>query len=379
MSGFANDPGTLQQEAGFGFDGRFWTESYNSAITAATAATQAGAAKLDSMVNYVTTVASAGNSVQLPPASKIGLSLVSVNVGANPMQIFGANGSTDTINGIAGATGVSQMASSVVWFSCPIPGKWVAQGLGSGFSGSQQTYNFQDAMSANAAGNQASGTPITTSIARFTTVGAAGYSATLMPATPGLAITVINADGNIIALFPASATQGGVAGGDAINSLGQNSGFAVPAGAVVDLYCTVAGTWHTIMSSTAPQQSYNAVAGNAAFQLTGAQITGGTTLTMVNLTGTLGSSGALTLPTVANLIAAMTVAGINPQPGMSYELDIYYPNGTNTWTVTTAAGWTLQGTMTITGAGLMRRFIVTLTSLTAAVLQSIGTVTLGAV
>lgn len=48
----------------------------------------------------------------------------------------------------------------------------------------------------------------------------------------------------------------------------------------------------------------------------------------------------------------------------------------NAWTVTTNTGWTLTGTMTVQTQ--MRKFYVTLTSLSAAVLRSIGTFTIGA-
>lgn len=385
MGGFQNDPGTLQQEAGFGFDGRFWTESINSSITAKASGTQANATPLDSMINFVTTVASANDAVGLPPA-KAGLSVCVSNQGANQCQVFAAPGSSDTINGIAAATGVPQIPGSQVWYTCVVPsnpingtaGKWIAQGLGGGYSGSQQTYSYKDGLTATASGNQTNGTSITTSMARFTTVATAGDASTLMPAVPGLAITVINAGAQAMSMYPASAGQGGVSGGDQINSLGQNAAFSVPAGAVVDLYCTIAGTWHTIMTSTAPNQTYSTAANTTNFTATGTQICGGQAEVYFDLTGTLGSNQALTLPTVAQLVAAMTAAGLNPQPGMTWELTIIYRNGTNTWTVTTNTGWTLTNTMTITGAGVGRKFIISLTTLSAAVIKSIGTVTYGA-
>jgi hypothetical protein len=131
------------------------------------------------------------------------------------------------------------------------------------------------------------------------------------------------------------------------------------------------------MSSTAPNQAYAAVATVAAsITLTGAQITGALSEVTVDMTGAQAGAVTLTLPTVSQLIAAMTVAGINPQPGLSYELDIIARDASHTYTVTTAAGWTLTGTMTVTTQ--MRKFYVTLTTLSAAVLRSIGTFTVGA-
>lgn len=371
MSGFQNDAGTVQQEAGFGWLGRFWCESFNAGMTAHANGGRASATPIDSMFCTFTTVASANDSAVLPPVSSFlggALSICVTNAGANPMQVF-AQGS-DTINGVAGATGVSVMANSIVWFNNTEAGAWRAQGLGGGFSGSQATFNFADALTAHAGGGQGSATAIATSIARFTTVANNGDSAVLMAAAPGLNISVINAGAKILNVFPN--------GTDQINSLGASNAFAVPPGGVAEFFTTAAGVWHTVLSgSGAPQQAYNTVATvNASITLTGAQLTGGTEEVTVDMTGTQAGATTLTLPTVALLVAAMTVAGVNPQPGMTYELDIIGRDGTHTYTVTTAAGWTLQGTMTVTNQ--MRKFYVTLTSLSAAVLQSIGTFTVGA-
>jgi hypothetical protein len=167
--------------------------------------------------------------------------------------------------------------------------------------------------------------------------------------------------------------------GDQINALGANAAIAIPPGGVCDFFTTAAGVWHTLLSAPGgAQQAYSTAANTTAFTATGAQLTGGSVEVFLDLTGTLGGNAALTLPTVAALVTAMTVAGLNPQAGMTYELIICYRNGTNTWTVTTNTGWTLTGTMTITGAGVARKFYVTLTSLTAAVIRSVGTVTMGA-
>lgn len=369
MSGFQTDAGTVQQEAGFGFDGLFYCESVLDGLTALSGGGRSGATKITRMYTKVSTVATSGDSVVLPPiGTKLGLTIGIVNDGANAMQVF-ADG-TDTINGIAGATGTPQMTKSVVYFTAIQAGKWHAQGLGSGFSGANQTYSFAEGLTAFATGGQASATPVTTGTARFTTVATAGDSAVLMLAAPGLAITVINNGAQIMNLFPAV--------GDQINNLGANIAFAIPAGAAADFYSTLAGTWHSVMSSTAPQQAYNAIANTAAFALTGAQLSGGTTYIFIDLTGALSPSGALTLPTVAALVTAMTVAGVNPQAGMTVEVEICARTASNTWTVTTNTGWTLTGTMTLGNSGSTRKFILTLTSLTAAVLRSVGTYTLGA-
>src|SRR5262245_24256050 len=70
---------------------------------------QANATRLTAQTSRVATVAAPGDSVLLPP-SLPGLELVVINRGVNPMQVFGAG--PDTINDVAAAGGVSQMANS---------------------------------------------------------------------------------------------------------------------------------------------------------------------------------------------------------------------------------------------------------------------------
>ena len=66
-------------------------------------------------VNVVSTVATAGDSVALRKAVA-GAIVVVRNAGANAMQVFGESG--DTINGTAGATGISVASGkSVIFFA----------------------------------------------------------------------------------------------------------------------------------------------------------------------------------------------------------------------------------------------------------------------
>src|SRR2546423_1177381 len=74
-------------------------------LTAFAGGGQASATALTAGINRVTTVASAGDSVKLP-TSAAGMAVTVINQGANPLQAFGTG--TDTINGIAAATGIAQ-------------------------------------------------------------------------------------------------------------------------------------------------------------------------------------------------------------------------------------------------------------------------------
>lgn len=105
----------------------------------------------------------------------------------------------------------------------------------------------QDNITAHAGGGQASAFAITGPYARITIVASAGDSVVLPPSIRGMEITVVNdAAANAANVFPASAAQGGVAGGDAINALGANTAFSltVAAGPTI-FYCFSNGLWRT--------------------------------------------------------------------------------------------------------------------------------------
>lgn len=97
------------------------TVSNTTGITAFAGGGQSSATALTGMVNRISTVATAGDSVRLP-ASAAGLQIVIDNRGANPCQVFGAG--TDTINGIATATGISQGVNTIVTYTCTVAGNW---------------------------------------------------------------------------------------------------------------------------------------------------------------------------------------------------------------------------------------------------------------
>jgi len=118
---------------------------------------------------------------------------------------------------------------------------------------------------------------------------------------------------------------------------------------------------------------YNAATNTSGFTATQGQIMGAES-TVLNLTGTLGAGAALTLPTAAVMLATMT-----PQQGVVGSTTllrvINSSGGAFAWTVTTASGWTLSGTMTV-AQNTWRDFIVTITGVgagAAMTLQAIGT------
>lgn len=102
--------------------------SVANTLTAHSGGTQAAALALTASYNRLTTVAALGDSVRLP-ASAAGLAVTIDNQGAFPAQVFGAG--TDTINGIATATGISQGVGIIATYYCTAAGNWEVSFSGS--------------------------------------------------------------------------------------------------------------------------------------------------------------------------------------------------------------------------------------------------------
>ena len=91
------------------------------AVTALAGGGQAGAPVLHEDLNRVDTVATAGDSVCLPPSTGVGMECVVINATNNALQVFGSG--TDTVNGVAS---ISQPANSARTYICGGAGTWYA-------------------------------------------------------------------------------------------------------------------------------------------------------------------------------------------------------------------------------------------------------------
>ena len=92
-------------------------------VAAKAGGTRAAATPLTAAINRITPCATAADSVCLPPA--VGGQVVYVqNAGAAACQVFAAPGTSDTINGVAAATGVSLASAKACSFTSPGPGIW---------------------------------------------------------------------------------------------------------------------------------------------------------------------------------------------------------------------------------------------------------------
>ena len=91
--------------------------SVQNNITAQADGTKANATQLNGAKCRVTTSAGAQDSVLLPPGYP-GLEVALMNSGANSIQVFGSG--SDTINGIATGTGVTQNTGISAIYTCCI-------------------------------------------------------------------------------------------------------------------------------------------------------------------------------------------------------------------------------------------------------------------
>lgn len=103
----------------------FTMGSVANGLTAHAGGTQAAALLLTAQFNRVDTVTTAADSVRLPPPSFVGQIIgVMNNAAVNSMQVFGSG--TDTINGVATATGVAQAAGKLAWYQASTIGAGAA-------------------------------------------------------------------------------------------------------------------------------------------------------------------------------------------------------------------------------------------------------------
>lgn len=129
ISTFSNTTGNIVS-SNHSIVGNLLIGTVDAGVTAHSGGGQTSAVLLTGdRLNTVTTVAAAGDSVKLEP-SIAGAEQTFANLGTNPMQVYGSG--TDTINGVATATGVSQAAGTAVTYRCAVAGNWVSNQLTKG-------------------------------------------------------------------------------------------------------------------------------------------------------------------------------------------------------------------------------------------------------
>lgn len=357
---FSGAAGSWIYDSGIGTSGQLATMLALDGISAA-GANQAGATALTADFNRVIT-ATALQGVKLP-ASVPGMDVYIQNHSGVQIKVYG-NGS-DTVDDVAGATGVIQMDRSVVLYTSYAAGAWYTEGLATGYgpTSTLMTEQYSDAVSA-AGSSQGTATPLTSMINNVTTV-AAGTGVNLPKSAAGLSICVENNGANALTVYP---NQGD---SDTINGAAATVGVLILPGAVANFNCTLAGVW-TVQPASTKSDAYNTNTSTAGTTLTAANVSGAVAEVVLNMTGTLVGAANAQLPTVASLLAVLHATTV----GTSFKLRIINSSSGNfAWTVTTNTGWTLNGTMSI-NQNTWRDFIVTVTGVggsAAATLQSTGT------
>ena len=222
--------------------GDYYLYAADNTNTALAAGGQTGAFNVVSQITRISTVATAGDSVQLPLAAE-GLKITLINSGANAMQVFANIAGSDTINGVAGSTGISQMAGSVVEYVCSQVGggAWYAMGIGEGYSSGLPTIAYAT-IAANSGAAQSGATPITTPLVFVTSAGSA-YSVLLPVSAPGMSIQVntVSGSAHTVAVFP---NAGGTTT-ETINALSANAGITMANLTSATFSCSAAGSWFT--------------------------------------------------------------------------------------------------------------------------------------
>jgi hypothetical protein len=99
-----------------------FTGTVQNGLTAHAGGGQASALALTATYCRVTTVATAADSVKLIPAVIGAQQTVRNDAATNSMQLFGSG--TDTINGVATATGVAVAAGKQAELTCYSAGAW---------------------------------------------------------------------------------------------------------------------------------------------------------------------------------------------------------------------------------------------------------------
>ena len=133
-------------------------------------------------------------------------------------------------------------------------------------------------------------------------------------------------------------------------------------------YGVTLSQWEDTGAIGATNAAYHAATNTTSFTATAAQVTGGEAFVELDCTGA-GSTGTVTMPTVAAIVAALGIS----EPGQSWVLRIKNTgySGTITLAVDASAQFALTGTATI-ATTTWRDYLITLTSLTAGTIQNLG-------
>lgn len=332
-------------------------ESAATGITAGTTRTQAGATALTKEVSRVdtSTAPTAGSTLGdgvVLMASVAGLDATVINNTANIIQVYG-NG-TDSINGVAGATGVPIPPGDVAQFECSIAGDWRFD-AGVGASGNLPLVLAVTGVSA-AGGGQAGATQLVADFNKITTA-TAGQGVALPAAKAGLDIIVENHTGVQIMVY------GNNAAADTIDDVATATGVNMMDSSVVIFTCYENGKWYTngLATGYAKNPQSGTVLETMQFS-DGVSAAGTTQGTATQLTAALNTVSTVASGTGVNLPAsapglAVTVQNTGANPLLVYPAQgatdtingqaatvgvSLFPGVSAVFNCTAAGAWTVQ-------------------------------------
>lgn len=192
-----------------------------------------GSPMISANITRVTTVSAAGDSVTLP-AALAGDYRVVLNSGAKSLQLFG--NSSDTIGGIAGATGVPVPAGGRVTLYCITKGAWHAAFAMGNVNGT--AFGVTNGVTAHSGGGRSSAVLITTTVTQVSVSAAPADSVVLPPALPGDMRVIINDGASSVQVFGDSS--------DTIDGVAGATGVVITTLKRAVFFCAVAGAWFSM-------------------------------------------------------------------------------------------------------------------------------------
>lgn len=208
---------------------------------------------------------------------------------------------------------------------------------------------------ANPGGGQGAAVALAQGINRVITVATLGDSVKLPAGLAGMLVVLINVGANACDVFPFV--------GDAINALAANVALRVSPGAALPFWCGINGTWTTEQPVPSKLAKFTLNAGAGPLVASLGDLSGASDV-VAQYSGVNGST--LTTRTATQMFADQG----NVQPGDSYNLRIVNSAG-GTLTLTAGAGVTVTGHAAIL-TNTFVDYVVTFTSATALVMQSVG-------
>ena len=310
-------------------------------IIGGTTRTQAGATVLTGTINRVDTSTAVtvgttkGDGVALFAAAAND-EVVVINNTANIIQLYG-NGS-DTINGVAGATGVPIPPTGVYTLFAAAAGSWqIESGVGNGAFGAIPTIITQEAVTANATGTIATATAITGNQAHVTVAAnaTAPYSAVALPQwADGVLVNIYNDTANPIQVFPYNGDSGTINDGAANASIIQMPNSVAVyisniSGAAKEWHCSNAANGYAVGISAQTIFSLSGISAAGTTQATGTPL-----IALQNNVTTVGAGAGVNLPgTVQTTTTASAGLEILVENNGANPLLVYPPQGATSDTI----------------------------------------------